>query len=71
MWKAVLVLEDFLRRLPPRVVQLPSELATDLPSSLIVSVSGSLKRTVCSEVRGMYSDNALERRVDKGCIGLS
>jgi hypothetical protein len=38
----VLVRVDRLRRLePPTVASLPSELATDLPSSLIVSVSGS------------------------------
>jgi hypothetical protein len=60
-----------LRRLPPpAVVSLPSEFATDLPSSLIVSVSGSWNRTTSSLVRGIRSDNGLAARLMMG-VGFS
>lgn len=53
---------DRLRRLLPPVVvaSLPSELATDLlQSSLILSDSGSWKRTVGSWALGRYADTGL------------
>jgi hypothetical protein len=62
---------DRLRRLPPpAVVSLASELATDLPSSLIVSGSGSWNRTTGSVVRCIRSDRGLAGRVVIG-VGLS
>ncbi len=60
-----------LRRLPPpAVVSLASELATDLPSSLIVSSSGSWNRTTGSLVRCITSDRGLGARMVMG-VGFS
>lgn len=68
---AVLDRVDRLRRLPPpAVVSLASEFATDLPSSLIVSVSGSWNRTISSLVRGIRSDTGLAARLMMG-VGFS
>ena len=67
----MLVRIDRLRRLePPKVASLPSELATDLPSSLIVSVSGSWKRTTASLSRGAYSETGLTGAVGRCKVGL-
>jgi hypothetical protein len=60
-----------LRRLPPpAVVSLASEFATDLPSSLIVSGSGSWNRTTGSLLRGIISDSGLAARLMMG-VGFS
>ena len=58
------------RRLPPTVTSLVSEFATDLPSSLMVSGSGSWKRTIGSLVRGMISDSGLAALLIMG-VGFS
>lgn len=65
----MLVRKERFRRLPPpAVVMLPSELATDLASSLMVSCSTSWNLTTGSFAGAIISDNGFNgrRKIGKG-----